>query len=293
MFNEYPHFKERTESTRNDMKFVPKKRLYEKVSRELVPGFPIGRTIPFDRGLMVKAIHYGMVIKVKYRGDKDDNRSGRDRTIYPMVLGINRNTRNLLLRAWHLEGYSVKEGAMTEKVWRLFKTSNIINMTFIGDFYRLPPIGYQMNDRIMTEITVARADFNVIRKNQNTLVEAGKIESEEKSKISDANYKITSIVVRETNTTLNLANPFENANVDRRNINTMKFSVLKSVYGDRHIVVLGAIGTPGRTVKLFMGRTLIGMYKTVKSFTGDQIGINRQINGVSEFDCYIFEKRLD
>ena len=42
-------------------------------------------------------------------------------------------------------------------------------MTFTGSFYRLAPIGYNMNDKGMRGGIIAKADFNEIRKNQQTL----------------------------------------------------------------------------------------------------------------------------
>jgi len=61
----------------------------------IIPNFPINKPMKFDQSLMVKAIEYGLVILINYRGEKDKWRGGRERTIQPMVLGINNNTKNI------------------------------------------------------------------------------------------------------------------------------------------------------------------------------------------------------
>ena len=144
------------------------------VDPDIIPNLPINKPVKFDIQKMITAIEYGLVILINYRGDEDKWRGGRERTIQPMVLGRNANTKNMLVRGWHLEGWSVSQKAETKKIWRLFKTDNIMSMMFTGNFFRLPPKGYKMNDRLMTETILARADFNVIRKNQNKLLQAGK-----------------------------------------------------------------------------------------------------------------------
>ena len=133
---------------------------------------------------MIKAIEYGMIISILYRGKKDKWKGGRERTIAPMVMGINKNTGNLLIRAFHLDGYSVHERKNTKKVWRLFIGTSIKSMTFTGDFFRLPPKGYKINDRVMTETTIIAADFNKIRKNQYKLVQLDKIQKTDQEEVT-------------------------------------------------------------------------------------------------------------
>ena len=140
--------------------FGPKANEAQQIDPNIIPKFPINKPVKFDVELMKKAIKYGLVILINYRGEEDRWKGGRERTIQPMVLGVNKNTKNMLVRGFHLEGWSVSQKAETKKVWRLFKTDNIVSMTFTGNFFRLPPIGYKMNDRVMTEKILAKADFN-------------------------------------------------------------------------------------------------------------------------------------
>jgi len=287
------------QSTKKDNVLVPKHRwsLNEnnKENLDIVPGFPVNKKMKYDRAKMVKAIQNGMIILISYAGDKDKWKGGRERSIYPMVLGFNKNTKNELIRGWHLEGYSVSQKSETKKVWRLFKASNIKTMTFTGHFYRLPPKGYKMNDRVMTERTIARADFNTIRRNQETLVKSGKIEKEEEVKMATKTSLGTSkIQIKNTETQLDMKNPWfhELLKKSKKYPEDVKISILKTILSNDYIAVLGALGEVGKTVKVYEGKKLIGSYKTIDSFTGKDFKNKKNIKGISDFDLYIFEKRL-
>jgi hypothetical protein len=231
-----------------------------------------------------------------YSGDKDKWKGGRERHIHPMVLGINSNTGNELIRGWHLEGFSVSQKKETKKVWRLFKASNIKAMIFTGNFYRLPSKGYKMNDRIMTERTIARADFNTIRRNQEALIKAGKIEKEEEVKIQAQQQVGTAkISIKKTETILNLKQPWENELIksSKNKPNDVKITILKTVFTNDYIAVLGASSEPGKTVAVYdENKKLLGSYKTIISFTGDKFRQNTKVQNISEFDLYTFEKKL-
>jgi len=259
----------------------------------IIPNFPINKPVKFDQSLMVKAIEYGLVILINYRGDKDKWRGGRERTIQPLVLGINKNTKNMLVRGWHLEGWSVSQKKETKKVWRLFKTDNIMTMTFTGNFFRLPPKGYKMNDRLMTERTIIRADFNRIRMNQNKLLQAGKIQDEEETTLGQkSSTMVPRIEVTNTNTKIDLKVPWENEIMDQKQAANTKISILRSIFGREYIAVVGALGTVGKTVKVFENDVLKGNYKTIKSFIGSDFNKNRIIEGQNVFDLYVFNKKL-
>ena len=153
------------------------------MNRDLVPGFPINKLMKFTpqmdnklEPLLIKAIQYGMALTISYRGDKDKWRGGRIRTIYPMALGVNHNTGNKLLRTFHVEGWSVHKRKEVNDEWRLMKTVNIMSIMFTGNFYRMAPAGYRLNDRVMTERMICQADFSTIRRNQQSLINEGKIE---------------------------------------------------------------------------------------------------------------------
>jgi len=284
-----------------DLYFVPKIRYGSKDGRlireasgdkDLVPGFPVNRPMRFNEALMVKAVQNGMIILLSYKGDKDNWKGGRERVIYPMTLGVNRNTRNMLLRGWHLNGWSVHEHAHVEKVWRLFKTVNIKSMMFTGDFYRLPPVGYRLNDRAMTERIIVQADFNIIRRNQQNLLNEGKIELEQEQKVSSSTSEVVKIDIRTTDTILDLRNPWTNTLMDRRKLNDIRITFMRTVIGNEHLAVIGAYGTEGRVTKIFEGSKLIGTYKVIKSITGNELQRTNVVNGQSSFKLYIFNNVL-
>lgn len=263
-------------------------------TEKFIPDFPVNKEIKFDKNKMIKAIEYGMIILIKYKGEKDKWKGGRERTIAPMVMGVNKNTGNLLIRAFHLDGYSVAERSNTKKVWRLFKASNIKTMMFIGDFFRLPPAGYKMNDRVMTETTIARANFNKIRKNQHKLVQADKIRKAEDEDVTKKKHLATSIQIKDTETILDLKNPWENEFMDKKMKKEIKLTFLKSIFGNDYIAIIGALGTRGRTVKVFdENKKLIGAYKTLESFKGDQIHYKKQVKGKNEYKLYTFMGVID
>ena len=95
-----------TRSTKGDQIYSPKLRLNEdQQPMDIVPGFPVNKRVKYDQGKMIKAIQNGMVLLIQYKGEKDNTPGGHERIIYPMVLGKNKNTGNILCRAWHLEGF--------------------------------------------------------------------------------------------------------------------------------------------------------------------------------------------
>jgi hypothetical protein len=293
---DYEGFRKITETTKNDKIFQQKIRWKLNEAAEpnldIVPGFPVNKITKYSRELMIKAIQNGMIIQLNYKGDDDDSKGG-ERTIYPMNLGINKNTQNELIRAWHLEGYSYSGGPSTKKVWRLFKVTNIITMMFTGQFYRLPPAGYKMQDRALSERTIQRADFNQIRRNQNTLIQAGKVEAQEDTKIgSQKQATVNSIEVTNSGTVLDLRNPYTSNLIDKKNIKSVRITILKSIFGNDYMAIIGASSEKGKTVKVFEGpNKQIGTYKTVISFTGDEFNKNRNIEGKNEFDLWIFNKK--
>lgn len=275
--------------------------VYEAKSMDIVPGFSVNKRMKYNRSKMIEAIQNGMIIQIVYRGDKDEYRGGRPRIIYPMVLGVNKNTGNELIRGWHLEGYSVSVGRETERVWRLFKAVNILWMEFTGNFFRLPPKGYKMQDRVMTERTIQRADFNVIRRNQDRLVQAGKIEIEGKDKIKQGEPgKPSRIRVKNTNQVLSLKDIFAFPLIKKNQLKNLKISFLKKTFGDEYLAVLGAIGTEGGTVQVYDGNKLLGTYRTVKAALGDELKkmttVKFKDSGrdleQDEFPVYKFERKL-
>jgi len=243
---------------------------------------------------MSKAIRYGMMFLINYKGEKDKHFAGHERVIYPMVLGRSSQGK-MLLRGWHLNGWSVSQRRHINKIWRLFRTDRILSMTFTGSFYRLPPAGYNMNDKGMRGGIVVRADFNEIRRNQQALVNQNKIQNREEVTIGEKDKTFASIQVKETEQSkLDLMKPFENAYVsNNKDMAGLRLSFLKSIYGNKYIAVLGALGQPGNTVRVLTDKqNNLGVFKVLDSITGEVLKSIKNVKGNKEFDLYLFDKKL-
>lgn len=258
-----------------------------------IANIPINEPIKYSEQTLIKAIKYGMIFLINYKGEEDKHFSGHERAIYPMVLGRSSKGK-VLLRAWHLNGWSVSQKRHTEKIWRLFRTDRILSMTFTGSFYRLAPIGYNMNDKGMRGGIIAKADFNEIRRNQQSLVSQNKIQNREEVTLGDEQRKSVTIRAKNTDTILDLNKPLENAYVNNvKDISTAKISFLKSIYGDKYIAVLGALGQPGNTVKVLDDKGInIGVYKVLDSITGQVLKSIKKVKGNATYDLYLFDKKI-
>ncbi|MEB5329982.1 hypothetical protein RXS07_29925, partial [Pseudomonas aeruginosa] len=64
---------------------------------------PTNTPMKITKELIAKAIQYGMILQIDYKGEDDANFSGHERVIYPMVLGLSTNGK-LLIRGYHLKG---------------------------------------------------------------------------------------------------------------------------------------------------------------------------------------------
>jgi len=275
-----------------------------KEDREFVPRFslksfkdfenvPINEPIKYDEKIMIKAIQYGMIFLISYKGEQDNHFAGHERVIYPMVLGRSSKGKQLI-RGWHLNGWSVSQNRKIEKIWRLFRADRILSMTFTGSFYRLPPVGYNMNDKGMRGGIIAKADFNVIRKNQQNLVKQNVLQSREEISLGTEERKFVSIKVKTTDTKLDLTKATDNPYINNlKNTENVRISFLKSIYGNQYVAVLGAMGQPGNTVKIITdkGRTL-GVFKVLDSTTGKILTSIKKVRGNNIYDLYIFDKKI-
>lgn len=258
-----------------------------------IQNIPINKPIKYSDDVMAKAIKYGMVFLINYKGEEDKHFAGHERVIYGMVLGRSSKGKTLL-RGWHLNGWSVSQRRHINKIWRLFRTDRILSMTFTGSFYRLPPSGYNMNDKGMRGGIIARADFNEIRRNQQNLVNQNKIQSREEVEMGDEERKFVSIRVSDTTTQLDLTNAMENAYINNiKDTAGMRLSFLKGIYGNKYIAILGALGQPGNTVKVFTDKgTQVGVFKVLDSITGEVLKSIKNVKGNTLYDLYLFDKKL-
>ncbi|TXG82933.1 MAG: hypothetical protein E6R13_04375 [Spirochaetes bacterium] len=258
-----------------------------------IGNIPINEPIKFSQDILVKAIKYGMIFLINYKGEKDTHFSGHERVIYPMVIGRSSKGK-ILIRGWHLNGWSVSNRRHINKIWRLFRADRILSMTFTGSFYRLPPAGYNANDKGMRGGIIAKADFNEIRRNQQNLINQNKIQNREEVEMTSPDRKFAVIRVKETDSKLDLLKPMENAYINNiKDTAGLRISFCKSIYGNKYVAILGALGQPGNTVKILTDKgNQLGVYKVLDSITGDVLKSIKNVKGNSVYDLYVFDKKI-
>ena len=298
------------------IEFVIRENYDLKEDRDYIPRFslknvdqikdiPINKPLKYSNDLMVKAIKFGMIFLIHYKGEGDTFFAGRERVIYPMVLGRSSKGKTLL-RGYHLKGYSFSQKASVQKIWRMFMVDRILSMTFTGTFYRLAPDGYKMNDKGMRGGIIAAADFTQIRNNQSKMVKDQVIQNREDITLGGEgiNAKFASVAVKPTDTVLDLNKPLENAYINNiKDVTTARISFLKSVYGNVNIAIIGALGQPGNTVKVMVNSNYqlsgkyektkqLGIFKVLDSITGDMLRRIKTVKGQTTYTLYIFDKKL-
>ena len=286
------------------VEFVIKEKYELKEDRSYVPRFnikkateianvPINEPIKPTQEIITKAIKYGMVFLINYKGAEDKHFAGHERVIYPMVLGKS-SVGKFLIRGYHLNGWSVSSNRHVNKIWRMFRFDRILSITFTGSFYRLPPIGYNMNDKGMRGGIIAKADFNEIRRNQQSLIKAQEIQNKEDITLAEEERTFVTVKVKPTDTKIDLNKPLENAYVNNmKDIANVRISFLKSIYGNKYISILGALGQPGNTVKVLTDKgSNLGIYKVLDSIAGETLKKIKGVKGNSIFDVYLFESKV-
>jgi len=286
------------------VEFVLKENYNLVEDREYIPRFslknvkeiqdvPINQPIKYSEKIAIKAIKYGMIFLVNYKGAEDDHFAGHERVVYFMVLGRSSKGKPLL-RGWHMNGWSVSNKRHINKIWRLFRTDRILSMTFTGSFYRLPPSGYNANDKGMRGGIIAKADFNQIRRNQQNLVKQNTIQNRDDITIGDEKRKFATVVAETTDTQLNLDKPMDNAYINNaKDLQSIRISFCKSVYGSKYIAILGALGQPGNTVKVLdQNNKQVGVFKVLDSITGQVLKNIKAVKGNKLYDLYVFDKKL-
>lgn len=258
-----------------------------------ISNIPVNEPIKYSQDILVKAIKYGMIFLINYKGEKDTRFSGHERVIYPLVIGRSSKGK-VLIRGWHLNGWSVSNRRHINKIWRMFRADRILSMTFTGSFYRLPPAGYNANDKGMRGGIIAKADFNEIRRNQQNLINQNKIQNRDEVEMTPSDRKFSTIRVKETDTKLDLMDPMENSHINNvKDMAGLRISFCRSVYGNKYVAILGALGQPGNTIKILTDRgNQLGVYKVLDSITGEVLKSIKNVKGNSEYDLYIFDKRI-
>lgn len=278
-------------SNNNDIPNVPRFTLKGKDTIEEVP---INKPLEPTQDLIIKAIKYGMIFSIVYKGAKDNHNKGRERLIYPMVFGKS-SVGKLLIRGWHVNGWSVSQNRFTEKIWRMFRFDRIKSIIFTGSFHRLAPIGYNMFDKGMRGGIIVRADYNEIRRNQEKLTISGDIQNiKDVSLTPEVKNEIVKVQVKETNTKFDIDNPYDNPLIEElKDDKNLRISFLKSLYGNTYIAILGALSETGNTatIKTDKGKT-IGTFRVLEGILGDTLKKIKNVKGNKIFDLYIFDKKL-
>ena len=271
---------------KEDNSYVPRVQLK---NIKNIADIPVNEPLKPTQEIITKAIKYGMVFLINYKGEKDKRFMGSERVIYPMVIGKSTQGK-FLIRGYHLNGWSVSGNRHINKIWRMFRFDRILSLTFTGSFYRLPPAGYNMNDKGMRGGIIARADFNEIRKNQQALLKAQEIQNKEDINLDEETRKFVTIRAKTTDTKLDLNNALDNPYVNNmKDIANIRISFLKSIYGNTYIAVLGALGQPGNTVKVLNEKGInLGVFKVMDSISGEVLKKIKRVKGNSIFDVYIF-----
>lgn len=277
---------------KEDTNYVPRFTLKD---LEIFNDIPVNQPVKYDDEIIIKAIKYGLIFLINYKGSKDKNFAGHERVIYSLVLGRSAKGKQLL-RGFHLTGWSVSKNTTVNKEWRMFRTDRILSLTFTGSFFRLAPEGYQPNDKGMRGGIVARADFDEIRRNQEKLVKNDAIQDRKEVSIEqEEKDKISTIIVEETNSKVNINEFMENAFIQQvRDLDNLRVSFLKSVYGETYLAVVGAIGRPGNIIKVkTRSAKVLGNFKVLDSATGRDLKNVKNVKGNAIFDLYTFIEKRD
>lgn len=283
-----PSQKFTTKYIKEDQAYIPR----FSYKSEVFPDIPINKPMKFSEKILLRAIKYGMVMLIRYKGAEDKAPNGHERVIYPLVSGYSAKG-NPLIRAWHLSGWSVSKNTYAKKIWRMFRADRILSITFTGTFFRLAPKDYNPKDKGMRGGIVASADFNSIRQNQKALLATNKVQNAEEVTL-DKDGEFATVIVKDLNSVLDLNSPLENAFINNlKDIDSLRITFLKSVYGNKYVAILGSIGKPNRTVKLKTNKgSVLGTYKVLDSITGDILKKKIKLKGNSEYNLYEFVKKL-
>jgi len=267
----------------NDTTLVPR---FSLKNSDVFDDFPANTHVKFSQELIEKAIQWGMIIQIDYKGDDDGQMQGHERTIYPMVIGKSKDDK-FLIRGYHLNGWSVSNGGNVEKEWRLFRADRILSMTFTGAFFRLAPAGYnETGDKAMAKI-IAQADFNKIRNNQQTLLQKNQIDTVDRVILN----KIKEVEVKNLNYNLKLMNPWAGSVIPKKDSKNIRITFAKPVIGNgQWVALIGTSIEPNNIFKLKEDNSIIASYKSVKWIMADELDKLNTLEQQVEFKTYMFLK---
>ena len=274
----------------NDQTLVPRFTLKD---ADIFKDFPANKELDYKPELLKKAIEYGMIIQMRYKGEEDLDQNGHERVIYPMVYGRTKKKDDgtggdEVLRGYHLKGWSVSENKDVEKEWRMFRCDKIISITFTGAFYRLAPDGYNMDDKgIATKIAVA--DFNKIRNLQQSLLDQSKIDTQEHTILN----RVNNLECKDLHWNMKLANPWENNIIPKASAKNIRVTFAKPVINSTtssYICCIGISINPNTCFNFIVDGKVVGRYKSIKWQMAANITKQEIIDSRTEFKTYMFLK---
>jgi len=233
-----------------DIALVPRFSLKQS---EIFPDIPTNTNLKPTEDIILKAIQWGMILEIDYKGEEDDSFSGHNRAIYPMVYGFSQQGKPLI-RGFHLNGWSVSEGGKTEKVWRMFRFDRILNIVFSGAFFRIAPEGYNALDKGIYD-RVAMADLDDIRNLQQRLVNKSLVDT-----IDNLNLKgVKEVNAKDMLFSVQLDNLYQGGVLQKKDAKNIRICVCKPLNPKSEwIFLVGVHIKKGQVFKL----------KTDKKFTG-------------------------
>ena len=266
----------------SDMTYVPR---FTIKNDEIFKDFPTNTPMKLSLDLISKAIEYGMILQIDYKGDDDGTFSGHERVIYPMVLGQNKDGK-YLIRGYHLKGWSVSKGGNVEKEWRMFRADRILNVVFTGAFYRLAPDGYNPSgDKGISKI-IKQADFNNIRNQQQKLLKQNEIDLQDRVVLN----KIRQIETKDLNFNFKIFDPWNSNVIPKKDAKNIRITFAKPVIGNgQWLAIIGTSITEGNIFKV-KTNTDLGSYKSVRWVMADELENISSIEEQVEFKTLLFLK---
>lgn len=241
----------------NDVALVPR---FSLKNSDIFSDVPSNTPLKPTKELILKAIKYGMILQIDYKGEEDDHFAGHERAIYPLIYGMSKDN-NIIIRGYHLKGWSVSSNTNIEKVWRMFRFDRILNIVFTGAFFRLAPEGYKMDDPMNT--VIARADFNDIRNLQQQLLNQDLVDTKDNLLLN----KIKEIKVKDLKIDIKLDDLYEGNILKKKDARNTRITICKPVSGTGpYLMLVGIHVNKDQVFKVKTDAGLLGMYKTVENY---------------------------
>jgi hypothetical protein len=240
--------------------------------------FPPKQNLKVTEELIIKSIEYGMMLQIDYKGEEDTYASGHNRVICPLEYGKTKDGKYVIF-AYHLKGWSVSTGRYTEKEWRMFRVDRILNIKFLGSFYR-NITDYNNKHTNKNFKPIKTADFNEIRNNQHKLLLSNTIDVQDRVIVN----QINKIELKNLDSVLNLLSPWENNVLPKKDANIIKITFASTLFGKKKYIAI--VGTSIIKNKTFKYDNIT--FKSLGWFFGNNLPKN--INGINKFDLYLYEK---